>query len=517
MQQIRLAPNVLLLITDNITSVDLNSTSLYLYDYATRKQLIFEDGETEERTNQFAHVPNNYASYDKVLLSTTPNFYPDTHFSANFHTNSELSNVLVNTPSSQLNFVECKLMFTSGFGYDVDNIALQTLNIKYEGQGYITDLIALYDDYSASKVTASPSPKILDGVVFNSEISFRLLDVASLFSMSSLDAVELRGLLFGTQTPSNLLVEYGTLDVNGVQTFTESSLSFTKIITEVTNTATLKTTMEDSEITLDLSFSNNELTMQLEHTRFNLEAYLTQQGITVDAIEYDLTLHQYDVSNNSLGFTTTRLSNTVNAFGAIVVRVPSINDDTDYINVELSARLKTSDGATINKLASLVIADVSNLHGVDFDISFEDYTLKQEVTQNITQITSNFDAPTIVEVDKLVYVQSFGVGEITLYPVSQVIEINGVYSTQLEKSVEFNRNFTSNKQQSTPTDTVSNPTTQAIPSTTILQIGERQYSNMVGNPLRYKIDEYAHAEGATDYLLLDEDGLLIASGKVVNI
>ncbi len=517
-QQIVLAPNVLLVITDEVFSVDLNAIDLYLNQYGTRQQLLFEDGELEERTNSFGYIPNNLNGFDKVLLSPTPNYYPETHFgNPTYHADSLLSNQVVNPLSSNLDFIVCKLMFSSGFGYNPATNALQYLSIQYRGNGIITDLINIYDDYTASKIMASDREIVLNGTVFNSEIEFRLLSIARLQSMTALDAVEINTLLFGSETPEVLHIEYSVMPSTGIVPFVESALNFTKFVPETINTNSLNVSFENNDIDIEISQENGEVMFRMIHTRFNLEDYLQVQGFSFDSLGYELTLTQYDSGNSVVGTTSLFLENILAPFNVITYHPTNLNALVDYIEVSVTGRLFTLDGASIVKLSSIIISDVTPLQGITFDVPLEEYKLTNNVTQNITNVQTKFDAPTIVQVEKPVYVQTFGVAAITLYPVKQVIDINGVYNQQLTQSVEFNRQYSKNTPSDSSDATIANPVQTLTPSFSILQIGTKQYRNIDGSLFRYQVDEYAHSEGASTYMIIDPDNRLITSGGVVNV
>tara|TARA_R110001592_G_scaffold88115_3_gene259639 strand:- start:2038 stop:3603 length:1566 start_codon:yes stop_codon:yes gene_type:complete len=515
---IKIAPDVLLILTDEVDSVDLNSVDLYLYEYSDgRKQLLFEDGEFEERTKSFGYFANSLGGFDKVILSPTPNFYPDTHEGSSFHSNSLLSSVLTNPLSSNIDFIKCKLMFSSGFGYDTSTNALQYLSIQYRGNSGILDLVNIFDDYSASNITSSDREVVVDGTIYNTEIEFRLLSIPRLQSLNSADAVEFNTELFGADTPEVIHIEYSVMPIGGIVSFTESTLSFTKLVSDIINTTTTPVSFENNDIAADLANTDATLTFQMIHTRFNLESYLQLQGITVDKIEYEIAYTQYDSASSSLGTIGLTLTNTLNKFGVITYKPTNINASTDHIDFSVAARLTSLDGAVIVKNSTVVISDVTPLFDVEFDVDMEVYNLTDNVTQTINNITNTFDAPTIVQVEKPIYLQKFSASKISIYPTKQVIEIVGVFNDTLENSIEFSRNFESKNKKDADSSVVNNPTKSVVPAFTFLKIGTKLYKNIEGSIFRYKIDEYAHGEKSKMYMILDGDGILITSGEVENI
>jgi len=518
MQQIVLAPNVLLILSDDINSVDLNTTNLYLNQYGnTRQQLLFEDGEIEERTNSIGYIPNTLNGTDKVILSPTPNYYPDTHFAPNFHNDAELSNFVVSPLSSNLDFIVCKLMFASGFNYNPATNALQYLSIQYRGSNGIVDLVNIYDDYTLPKIVASDREIVLNGTIYNSEIEFRLLSIARLQSMTAPDAVEINTLLFGTDTPEALFVEYSVLPATGIVPFVESALTFTKIIPEIINENSIAVSFENNDIDIEVSQTNGEVTFRMIHTRFVLEDYLQVQGISFNSLIYEVSLVQYDIGNSAVGTTSLFVENSLAPFNTITHHPTNLNSATDHIEVSITGRLTTLDGASIIKTSFILISDVTSLFGVTFDVDLEEYNLINNITQNITEMQAVFDAPTIVQVDKAVYIQSFSTAEITLYPVKQVVDIVGVYNKDLTNSVEFNRKYEEKNPRDSSTATIDNPIQNTVPSFTIMEIGTKQYRNIEGSVFRYDIDEYAHGEGAVIYKIIDGDNRLVVAGKIINV
>jgi len=517
-QQIKLSPNVLLLLTDEVDSIDLNTTDIYINNHGSRKQLLFEDGEIEERTNSFGLFENGFNGFERVLLTPTPNYFPETRYNIpTFHTDSLLSNQLVAPLSSNLDFIKCKLMFSSGYGYNPNTNALQSLSIQYRGNNGTVDLLNIFDDFTSSKIVAADREIVLDGTIFNTMIEFRLLSVARLQSMTAPDSTELNTLLFGTDTPEVLHVEYTNMPSDGIIPFTESSLSFTKLVPQIINNNTLNVSFENNDIDIEVSQTDGVITFRMIHTRFNLESYLTAQSFNFGELVYELTLTQYDVGGNVVGTTSLFLKNLIAPFNTITHHPTNLNPLTDHISVDITGRLITLEGATIQKLSSLVITDVTPLQGVMFDVEFEEYSLVNNVTQNISTAQTVFDAPTIVEVEKPIYVQSFGVNSIDIYPVKQVIDIKGVYNKTLSGSVEFEREYSKKNVTDATSASVTNPLQNVLPSFTILQIKNKQYRNISGSIFRYEIDEYAHGENARTYIIVDPDNRMIVSGGVNNI
>ena len=515
-QTIKIAPDVILLITDETTSVDLSTVDLYLYEYSDgRKQLLFEDGEPEERTNSFGYFSNAQGGFDKVILSPTPNFYPDTHESPSFHANHVLSTVLTNPLSSDIDFINCKLMFASGYSYNVSSNALQYLSIQYRGNSHTVDLMNIYDDYSSPSITASDRELVIDGTIYNSELAFRLISVARLQSMVTADAVEFNTALFDTDTPEVLHVQYSVTDSSGIVPFVET-FTFTKIIPDIVNSTTIAVSFEANEIDVNLSQTDGELDFQMIHTRFNLQSYLQAQGLTVDTLRYEIALTQYDALNVSLGTIALVLENSIDKFAVISHLPTNLNANTDYINVSVTGTITTLDGAGIVKTSNIVIPDVTPLMSTTFDTNFEVYNLTQANTEQVTTINNVFDAPTVIEVERPVYLQKFSTAEITLYPVKQVLDIVGVFSDTLENNIEFSRQYDKKNKKNNSTAVVSNPL-ETAPPFTIIQIGSKQYKSIDNNPFRYEIDEFAHAENVQTYLILDDKGLLVTSGSVSNV
>lgn len=426
MQRIRLSQNVLLEITDETESLNLNgSTNIHLYEYDVSvyngKQLVLEDGELEERTK-------SYMTFNNTLLSPTPNFYLDDKFAANFHNNHEINTLL--SPSvltAPLLFRKVRLLFGQGFAYSTLNngVAMVSLNINavLPSNNSRIDLLSFVDSYDNSAILGIPEV-LHDNQLFNSAIELRLLDLAYLYNSTSIDIVEFRERLFGTNSIETLFIEHSGVQFSELVSFNEFGKTFNRFNDRDRIRTQFSPRYQNSEIICNVSKKlNGTISAVLQHERFDLRGFLEKNSKVTD-IHYTYKFDEYNVSDVLIGSKIIRISSPTSLFEDSEFRYQP-QDATIYIQVNVEGHITQEDGSTISRNGSILLTDVTPLKTVSITADITEETLVRTDTKEVKQVIYQNDVPKIIHIEKPVFVNVQSVlDSILLVPYKQTFSIN---------------------------------------------------------------------------------------------
>lgn len=489
MQTIRLSSNVILEITDEITTIPLNgSPSLHIYEYGiaynNSKQVVLSDGETEERTKSFWTAAGN------VLLSTTPNFYPDEVIAANFHDDSRVDN-LITTPTliNPLQFRKVRMLFAQGFSYDVgDNgVALTTLNINAvrPSNNSRIELLSYYDAYDNSSIMAVPQV-LFDNQIFNASVDLRILDLAFLFNSESEDVIAIKERLFGDDNIETLFVEHSGVPFNEIVDFSEGVNTFRRFSDPLRIRTQFSPRFNNDEIVCNVTKRpNGSVESEMIHERFNLEGFLTKTSEVINVV-HTYKFDEYDVSNNFLGSRILSMESPTNLFQKASYRLTPLSN-TDHIEVSVECYILQQDNTRIYRSGKVVITDPTPLKTNVITAILEEETLVRSDVKEVKQVIYKPDTPKIINIEKPVYIQITSVtNEITLTPFNQALKINVDADLSIVRKLK-------------------------------LRIGKNAYFNEPNDKFVFRVGSEAYYAKETSYYLMDEQDNVVTYGDIKRV
>lgn len=488
MQRIRLSANVVLEITDEIETLSLSNTPyLHIYEYGAEynnnKQLVFTDGENEERTKSY------WTSAKNTLLSATPSFYPDIKKGVEFHLDSRVDTLL--SPISVTNSMQyrkVRMLFAQGFSYStIDNgVALTTLNINAvrPSDNSRVELLSYYDSYDNSSIEAIPQV-LYDNQLFNSAIELRIIDLAFLYDSTSEDVIAIRKRLFGDENIETLFVEHAGVQYTNITTFSDGGL-FTRFADSDRSRTQFSPRFNNDEIVCNVSkMENGTVTAQMVHERFSLEGFLKRTSEVSD-VTYTFKFDEYDSSNVLLGSRIVKVSSPTNLFDLANYR-HTPQDNTDHINVTVDGYISQEDNTTIYRSGSIVITDPTILKTQVLSAILEEETLIRADIKEIKQVVYKPDTPKIINIEKPVYIQVSGVAdEITLTPNKQAVKISVTADVSLVRTIK-------------------------------LSIGKNSYFNEPNDKFTFRIGSEAYYTKVKSYFLKDEQDNVISYGAIQRV
>lgn len=489
MQTIRLSRNVVLEITDEITTVPLNgSPSLHIYEYGSRynntKQVLFSDGQTEERTKSYLSSAGN------ILLSTTPKFYPDVAISENFHENSRIDNLITSEPLiNPLQYRKVRMLFAQGFSYDIgDNgVALTTLNINAvrPSNNSRVELLSYYDAYDNSSLMAIPQV-LFDNQLFNTAIELRIIDLAFLFNSESTDVIAIKERLFGNDNIETLFVEHAGIPFNEIIDFNEGVDTFRRFSDPLRIRTQFSPRFNNDEIICNVSKRpNGTVTSEMVHERFNLEGFLSKTSEVVD-VSHTYKFDQYDSSNSLLGSSIVKVSSPTNLFQKASYRITPL-DDTDHIEVTVECFILQQDNTRIYRSGTVVLTDVTPLKTNVINAILEEETLIRSDIKEVRQVVYKPDTPKIINIEKPVYVQiSTQENEITLTPFNQALKILVDADLSLVRKLK-------------------------------LRIGKNSYFSEGNDKLTFRVGSESYYTKENTYYLMDEQDNVVTYGDIKRV
>lgn len=488
MQRIRVSTNVVLEITDEIETISLSeSPYLYVYeygsDYLNNKQVIFEDGETEERTKSY------WVSANNTILSATPNFYPDVKIGSGFHGDSRIDNLLSSiSPTNPMQYRKVRMLFAQGFSYNVESggTAITTLNINAvrPSNNARIDLLSYYDSYDNSSIEAIPQV-LYDNQLFNSAITMRIMDLAFLFDSDSEDIIAVKELLFGDDEIETLFVEHAGVEYDNITTFSDS-FDFTRFSDSNKSRSQFSPRFNNDEIVCNVSkLSNGTVTAQMVHERFSLEGFLKRTSEVSD-VTYTMMFSEYDSSANLIGSKIVKVSTPTNLFDLANYRHTPL-DDTDHINVTVEGYIEQYDNTKIYRSGSIVLTDPTILKTQVLSAILEEETLVRADVKEIKNVIYKPDTPSIIKIEKPVYVQiNDTADEIILTPNKQAVKINVSADVSLVRTIK-------------------------------LSIGNNSYFNESDDKFTFRIGSEAYYTSEKTYYLLDEQDSVISYGDIKRV
>lgn len=489
MQRIRISQNVVLEITDEVVSRALNASPyMHIYEYGNtygnEKQVVLEDGQTEERTKSY------WVGGGNVLLNTTPAFYPDNKISASFHNNHRVDTLLSPTVmSSTMTYRKVRMLFAQGFAYSTGTnaVAMTTLNISAirPSNNARINLLSFYDVYDNSSIQAIPQV-LYDNQLFNSAIDLHIIDLAFLFNSTATDIVAIKNRLFGSDNIETLFVEHAGVPFSEITSFTEFSNTYKKFNdTNRTRTQFSPRYNNDEIICKVTKQANGTVKAQMQHERFSLQGFLERTSKVKD-ITYTYKFDEYNASNTLLGSKIVKVSSPTALFNEAEFRLQP-QATTDHVNVSVEGYIIQEDNTKILRSGSVVITDVAPLRTLALTATIEEEKLVRTETKQIKQVVYKPDTPKIIGIEKPVYVQvQATLNKISLVPYSQSVKVNTNIDLSLVRKVK-------------------------------LVIGESSYFSADGDKLTFRIGAEAYFQKDKAYFLLDEQDNVIAHGQLERV
>lgn len=424
MQRIRLSKDVLLEITDEIESINLNEIpSIHLYEYGVNnnKQIVLSDGEKESRES-------SYWAYNNVLLSPTPNFYLDDKVSPNFHSTHKINTLLGNpTLNPPIQFRKIRMLFTQGFSYSTvgDGVAMNTLNINAvrPSNNARIDLISFIDIFDNTKIVAIPEV-MHDNQLYNSAIELRLIDLAYLYNSDNIDVIALKERLFGNDSIETLFIEHAGVKINEIVNHSEFGNVYKKFYDAKRSRTQFSPRFQNNEIVCNVSkLDDGTVTAQMEHERFSLQGYLENIS-KVKELYYTYKFDEYNSNNDLISSQTVRISNPISLFTKSQYKYSPQNDTTS-IKVTVEGFIRQEDNTKILRENSIILLDMSKLRTTNISLTINEEKLVRTNINEVKQVVYKNETPKIINIDKPVFINvEKSLDTITLTPYKQTIKVN---------------------------------------------------------------------------------------------
>lgn len=482
---IRLSDLVVLEFFDT-KSVDVNvfDNRLYLYSTTrnlTNRQLLFDDAYSKKQLTRKYSVSNDM---DNVLLGTD-NFYPEQGLGiADYHKNSELHKVTGQLILPLMELRTAKLFFGQGVLSD-DKIIGHYLRIYVTlNDGSTVTLCSVIDFKSDTNVLSTP-PRNYEGQLFNEALDIEFLDIDSL---KNTNKDILKDLFGDNPIPETYYFEYVAFTNDSVDEFVENRYTFTKMSFDVINKQSLPINVSDEGLRLTLIDNSFYITSILNHETYDVSQYLNslKENGEIYNITHDFNILEYDKDFDVIRSTTNSLVNLDNIYGSVNYR-PIISNNCETFEVFVTVRIKnTTTGVNTSRTSSLFIRNINSknykaLESISFEVKKE--TINNIVNRQVNKIYQKTDTPSIIHLEKRVYIQTQNVDELEI--------LNANFTAKLNLSKEINDY-----------------------GKLVLKIGDLSFDNLKDGEAIFQINEKAYLTKKEKFTITDEKNNAIVVGKL---
>lgn len=489
---IRLSQYAIIDVSPTSVSRDLDADVLHLYTFNQNnrqfRQFVQNDAK-EINSREFAFGPYT----QNIWLNPTPYFYPEEHIAANFHADSTLQNVLGQGTLPVMQYKTVSLLLSQGYGYTSSFRGITCrVFVKLQNSSEVT-LASIYDLAASSNISAA-NQVLHESQIFNTKLEFEIPDLDYILNSQDADISALRTLLFGSEVPSKLYIEYSAMDPNNIDSIVVSNKQYTIFNLSAINSANIDISIHQSEVYADVELNtfNNALLSSLKHERFDVEQYLNKFKSSEESytVTHYATTTAYDAESALIGSSALMLSNPISEFGQIEYR-PLITADTSYFETSISISVRnTQTGISMTHTSSIVISDPSAVDKFKPEPSLISLTVNNDTVfsrtnKTINQLTASSETPDVIQITKPIYV--------SLQSAADTLELlPAAFTTSIMINIDT-----------------------ALIKSTHLQIGSVQIPNIAGELLTYSIPLKAYHTTAEDFYILNEFKEVINTGKII--
>lgn len=494
----------------NLTALDITSTE-FVEDMSMQKLHIYEEpGLILEKSKLFVKADtyklpqmsrnNAVASFfDNVLLGTS-NFYPEQGLNLlNYHSKSEIQKLIQFDDVPLMQYKRAYLYFAQG-ALSASNIVAHYIRIyAMQENGKTVDLVSLVEFMNDSNIKAKTS-KLFENQIFNEALEITFPDIEYIVNSTNVEVMKIREYLFGTSTPKTYFIEYSALTSDMIDNFSENGLQFTEINLATVNYQNYKITEESDELFSRLQLSNNDfaITSSLGHTSYDIETFIKNQYQINDEsfdISHIVSITEYDGLDNVINSSIQMLSNPSDLYAPQEVR-PLLSELTNHALIEVMIKISNgATGLTISKSSSMILTEeqVEKFKPQStFELSFEKVEVRNIVEKKINKIVQESTTPKLLYVNKLVYVQ--------VQSSKDLFIVNGDSYVKIKNDIH---------QLQTSTEEL-----QITSKKLFLKIGNNVIENEVSDKFTFKLPQSIFFDKASNYLLLDDDMLVIQQGQI---
>lgn len=485
----------------NLTALDISSTE-FVEDLSVDKLYLYDNpAETTSKNFLFVHddayklrqmTRNNAVAsfFDNVLLGTS-NFYPEQGLGlVNYHQNRDIRNVIQFNSTPLMQYKRAYLYFAQG-SLNASNIIGHYIRIYCSlSNGKSVDLVNMIEFLNDSNIKAKTS-KIFESQIFNEALELTFPDVEFLVNSTNVEIQKIKQHIFGNDIPKTYFIEYSVITQDNIDNFTENGLQFTEVNLGVMNYQNFKITEEVSELTAQVQLSDNgyALISYLQHSIYDIETYINNNWQINDEnfdISHIVTVTEYNGLDEQISSESTIISNPTNEYNPVKIR-PMLSVSTNHAMVEIMIKISNgATGLTISKSSTLLLTDLD----VDkfkpqetFSLNLEEITIKNIVEKKINQIVPETSTPSILYIQKNIYVE--------VQPAENIEVVNADKYVKIQTTLD-----------------IKSPKLY-------LRIGDITIESEKDQQLVFRIPQSIYYKSEANYLLLNDDFVLIQQGAII--
>lgn len=434
--------NICVVRFEDISKRSLFSSDIYALKFENNVQLLTPDGTLNS-------VDNSYSPYiDNILLRRTP--YP--WFSTDYLIDNRLSqHVSPNCPD--IEYQKISINYIAGYNYSSDDYLSMTRFYYIIDDKYELTVSSIVDYKSNTQFKPNSVNIVLDSAIFNTSLDTEIINIQQLFQSNDPEIILLKEHMFGTDTKScsELFIEQSIIQETQILEFENNNKTFQKFFIEDLNRSYYNRSLDlGEELFIDIQSRTNSfdkhISIKLEHSKFDIEAYLSKYLHESDSwdIKYEVTQSAYDSNDNLISSISQYMGNFNSPFMEIITK-PIITDDWFNDNNILTAAYCTFDvrciartsvsNLEITRYGKIIINDLLTyfLRPIVNEIVGDKIYSRKEIINH--QVSMKSELPEVIQVVKPYFVFTQPSDKIQLTPFATTIGIefqlpkNIIYST----------------------------------------------------------------------------------------
>lgn len=425
----------------DITKRSIFESDIYCLLYDDKIQLLTDDVGLNRRDW-------SYAPYmDNILLRKTP--YP---WITDEVMNSVKLSKHVGANIPDIEYQKVLVNYAAGFNYAKNDYATFTRLYYIIDDKYEITVSAIVDYKSGSRFVPNAVNIVLDSVIFNTSVETEILNIPQLFQSNNTEMIKLKETLFGTNTKScsELFIEQAIIENSQIMEFIADNKPYNKFFIEDLNKSYWNRTLDlGEELYVNIEPRSNtfdsHIAIKLDHTKFNIEAYLKNKLFETDTwdIKYEITQTAYNINDEVISSISQYAGNFNNPYTEILYK-PLISDDwyndngvliATYCVLDVRCIARTSvSNIEIQRQAMHIISDLLSyfIKPIKVDVPGNKIYSRKEIINH--EVSMKSDLPNIIKIIKPHFVFTQASDKILLTPYKSTIGIPYEVPTNINSS-----------------------------------------------------------------------------------